>query len=111
MTFIIQLQKLKYNWWTRSSQVSSVFILPGRLCQVVDVDVEEGCEDPSQAEDGEGGDDVAGEVAGRSQTAGPHGAFLLLQQERILGERQHWVVGLVASLLALTRGAAGAGAG
>ena len=99
MTFIIQRQKLKYNdCW---AQVRSVFILGGNVRQVVDVEVEEGSEDPGQAEDGEDGDDVAGEVAGRGQTAGPLGVFLLLE-ERILGERQDWVVGLVMSLLALS---------
>ena len=81
----------------------SVFILTGRgrVCEVVDVDVEEGCEHPGQTEDGEGGDDVAGEVAGRAQTAGPSDCFLLLE-ERILGERQDWVVCLVMTLLALS---------
>ena len=63
-----------------------MFVLP-RSLQVVDEDVEEGSEDPGEAEDGEGGDDVAGEVAGRSQPAGPPGGFLLLSwQEGILGE-------------------------
>ena len=78
-----------------------MFVLP-RSLQVVDEDVEEGSEDPGQAEDGEGGDDVAGEVAGRSQTAGPLWGFLLLPcQEGILGEGQDRVVSLVVALLAL----------
>ena len=77
-----------------------MFVLP-RSLQVVDEDVEEGSEDPGEAEDGEGGDDVAGEVAGRAQTAGPSDCFLLLE-ERILGERQDWVVCLVMTLLALS---------
>ena len=74
--------------------------------QVGDVDVEEGGEDPGQAEDGEGRDDVAGEVTRRGQTGPPGWRGL---QERILGERrQHGVVSLVESL-ALLRGAARAG--
>ena len=80
----------------------SVFVLP-RSLQVLDEDVEEGSEDPGEAEDGEGCDDVAGEVAGRGQTAGPPGGFLLLAwQEGILGERQDRVVSLVVALLALS---------
>ena len=88
----------------------SGFVLP-RSLQVVDEDVEEGSEDPGEAEDGEGGDDVAGQVAGRGQSAGSPGCFLSSLQERILGERQDRVVSLVMSLLTLSRGAAGAGAG
>ena len=87
-----------------------MIMLAGSL-QVVDEDVEEGSEDPGETEDGEGGDDVASEVAGRGQTAGPPG-WLLLLQERILGERQDGVVSLVMSLLTLRGGgAAGAGTG
>ena len=86
-----------------------MIMLAGSL-QVVDEDVEEGSEDPGEAEEGEGDHDVAGEVAGRGQTAGPPG-WLLLLQERILGERQDGVVSLVMSLLTLRGGAAGAGTG
>ena len=78
-----------------------MIMLAGSL-QVVDEDVEEGSEDPNKAEEGEGDHDVAGEVAGRGQTAGPPGGFLLLAwQEGILGERQDRVVSLVVALLAL----------
>ena len=82
------------------NQVRSVFIHLGSL-QVVDEDVEEGCKDPGETEDGEDGDDVAGEVAGWSQTPGSPRDFLR-RQERILGEREDRVVSLVISLLALS---------
>ena len=83
---------------------SHLLLLP----DVGDVDVEEGRHDPSQAEDGEGSDDVAGEVTGGSEgRLATHWGL-----EGVLGVGgHHGVVGVVQRLAALGGGAGAGGAG